>query len=222
MNPYPIFLNDDNDRSSAFLLPEAEPSDLNTSRSDVLVSDNTDDLINTNEANSEPSTFDDPNDPYLNQQIFDEAELASNDYCHPSTPPASRKAKPRKRAVDENQCSTSVDPASPPASPPAVELPTLETIKDLLLIQDPLQKKWCSKSVIPGFSNIPVCKTMEAYYRGSWLNGDAPPSLVLQGLTSSLYDIVGKLRKHIYFIPTQTFPPPPRHQLTDETCRTYL
>lgn len=194
MNVYPlpsiqVVLND---RPSAFLPSAAELTDPNTPLSDGLVSNYFGDLT----INSEPSMFDDATDLYLTQPTFEGSELASNDFCPLSTSPASRRTKFRKR---ENgiQC-TSSDTTS--TSPPTLSFPTPEEIEELLQTQNDDQKKWCSKRVIPGFSNIPVCQSRDPIYRQSAWNNELPPALREAGLLSSVFDVVGYVRKHISFL----------------------
>lgn len=151
----------------------------------------------------DPSIFDYNNDLHLTEPTLDETELASNDYCSAPASPVSRKAKSRKRVVD-TQCPSSSAAAT--NSAPTVDLPSLEDMENLLRMQSPLQQKWCSKTVIPGFGNIPVCQTMKRTNFGYWDNDDIPPALKSPGLFTDIFDVVGRLREHILFL--KTLPPP--------------
>ena len=145
--------------------------------------------------------FDDATDLYLTQPTFDGAALASNDFCPLLTSPASRRAKFRKR---ENgiQCPSSDTTSTSPAT---LSFPTPEEIEELLQTQNDVQKKWCSKRAVPGFSNIPVCQTGDPIYRKSAWNNELPPALRELGLLSNLFDIVGHVRKQIYFLEYTSF-----------------
>ena len=182
---------------SAFLLSEAETTDPNSPLGDGLVSNNFDDLTTTS---LEPSMFDDANDPYLSQPIFDDSELASNDFCLLPTSPASRKAKSRKRAAVNNECSPDDTSTSPNA--PTLRLPTPEEVEELLEIQSPLQKKWCSESVTPGFSNIPVCRKDKVFLQGFVDDQIIPEALrtISRIGVSSLYQIYGRIRKRNHLL----------------------
>lgn len=180
-------------KSSAFLLSEAESSDPNTSLSDEFVSNNFDYLT----TDSMPLMVDDANSLYLTQPTFGETELASNDFCPISTSLASSRAKARKRAAVDSQCLPGTSSADTGTSTPTLELPTPEDIEELLRTQNPTQKKWCSKSVFPGFGNIPVCHTRKTILRGYFWNADLPPALRSSDFLSSLSDVEGRIRKHI-------------------------
>lgn len=99
------------------------------------------DILNeANHPNLEPQFS--LNEPNLNgKQILDggTTEIALNDCSSPS-PPFSRT---RKRA---NQCP---DPSNPSFS---LELPTLESIAE-----EQSKRKWCWRTAVPGFGNVPIC-----------------------------------------------------------------
>lgn len=92
-----------------------------------------------------PPFLEDINDSFSNTQISIDPKIASND-CAPTLPPSGTN---RKRT---DECDP-VDPANPVGPDP--KLPTLESIEDML--QESLQRKWCSEHMFPELVDVPVC-----------------------------------------------------------------
>lgn len=138
--PSDLFLNDG---SSLALASSEVDSDLDISIGENLLGNSG--VIDGVDPAWESPFLEDINDSFSNTQISMDAEFASND-CARTLPPS---RKIRKR-VDECDAVNPVNPVEPDP-----KLPTLESIEDML--QESLQRKWCSEHMFPGLVDTLVC-----------------------------------------------------------------